>query len=236
MFNSLKHIDFCENYVYFNQMNCPHCGQPVPATALTCAECGFQSATLCSRLGDHWVRLDRLTDAAHCLRLGDRRKLEVKLDDFERRFPQVFFAVYFGVLPQGVKVSEAGFWLLNHAAFGTHDIAKRNEFGVILVIDPAVGHACFTLGYALEALAERIGFSAVLDRLKPSLARSEYGEAVSIAIDQIDRTMRSAGKAQAPNWRSSLAHALGYDLGLTPLRPSRRPAGAQEHAGHATAS
>lgn len=208
------------------KMKCPRCDSLLPTATLDhCSECGFNSHASCSKHGDHWVRLDRLTDAAHCLRLSERQSLEAQLDDFERRFPQVFFAVYFGVLPQGIKVAEVGFWLLNHAAFGTHDIAKRNEFGIVLVIDPAAGTACFTLGYVMEGLADRIGIKAVLDGIGASLARSQYGEAVKHAIANLDRRLRRAGKAQMVDGRVSVAHTVAPDLGLVPLRSPVRTNG-----------
>lgn len=204
-------------------MKCPHCESNIfSPTSDKCDACGFDSHVSCSRHGDHWVRLDRLTDAAHCLHLSERRKLEAQLDDFERRFPQVFFAVYFGVLPQGLKVSEVGFWLLNHAAFGTHDIAKRNEFGMVLVIDPAAGAACFSLGYAIEALGDKTGIAAVLVRMKKLLANSQYGDAVERAIRELDHCLRSTGKAQKRDSRNLTVHEVSADLGLSPLRlPSK---------------
>lgn len=169
------------------------------------------------------MRLDRLTDAAHCLRLSERRKIEAQMDDLERRFPQVFFAVYFGVLPQGFRVEEVGFWLLNHAAFGTHDITKRNEFGIILVIDPAAGTACFSVGYAMEALLGKMGMQRTLLRASKYLSRSEYGGAVDLAIRDLDRSLRSLGRAELRDGRVSQVHAVSTDLGLTPLRKSSRP-------------
>jgi uncharacterized membrane protein YgcG len=168
------------------------------------------------------VRLDRLTDAAHCLSLRDKRKLEAHLDDFERRFPQVFFAVYFGVLPHGLRVAEVGFWLLNHAAFGTHEIAKRNEFGIVLVIDPAAGAAGFSLGYAIEALAGSMDISGILNGMRRFLARSDYGTAVERSIHALDRQLRAVGRAQLRDPRASSIHAVSSDLGLKPLRPSPR--------------
>jgi hypothetical protein len=208
-------------------MKCPHCETAVSGQAESCPACGFDGATSCVRHGDHWVHLDRLTDAAHCLSLRDRRSLEAHLDDFERRFPQVFFAVYFGVLPQGLRVAEVGFWLLNHAAFGTHDIEKRNEFGIVMVIDPAAGAACFSLGYAIEALTGQMDVNGILTRIRRFLTRSDYGEAVERAICDLDRQLRSVGRAKLRAPGSSSIHTVSSDLGLRPLRPALRSESAQ---------
>ena len=179
-----------------------------------CFDCGFDSLVSSTRHGGHWVRLDRLTDAAHCLGLREIRKLEALLNDFERRFPQVFLAVYIGVLPQGLRVTEVGFWLLNHAAFGTDDLAKRNEFGIVLVIDPAAGMACFTLGYAIEALTAKLEINDILSRLRPFLLRSHYCDAVLKAIGDLDRQLRSIGQPRRRDHVHSSAFAVPPDLGL----------------------
>lgn len=205
-------------------MKCPRCHSEVINTAEQCGSCGFASQVLCQRLGDHWVRLDRLTDPANCLRLHDRRRLEAKLDDFERRFPQIFFAVYFGVLPGGFSVSEVGFWLLNHAAFGTHDISKRNEFGIVLVIDPSATTAAFTLGYSLEGVEAGLQLESVLKSVSPSLKKGDFGKAVEQSIRRVDRKLRAVGTCHPKESRISPAHAVSADLGLTPLRNPARAA------------
>ena len=166
------------------------------------------------------MRLDRLTDTAHCLRLRDRRQVEAQLDDFERRFPQVFFAVYFAVLPTGYTVGEVGFWLLNHAAFGTHDVAKRNEFGIVLVVDPGTKQAGITLGYAIEAVAAKLNIEGLLKRMAGCFAHGNHGKAVSLAIAQLDRVLRSIGRPQPRCEQSVMMHAVSTDLGLKPLRHS----------------
>jgi uncharacterized membrane protein YgcG len=205
-------------------MNCPRCHSDVQPTAEHCQFCGFESNGLCSKLGDHWVRLDRLTDPANCLRLGERRTLESSLDEFERRFPQVFFAVYFGVLPPGFSSSEVAFWLLNHAAFGTQEITKRNEYGIVLVVDPSASTASFGLGYAIETVEAKLGVRKTLSQMSPYLIRGDYGRAVQTAIRQLDRSLRKIGQSSPRDPRVSSTHALATDLGLTPLRTPARSA------------
>jgi uncharacterized membrane protein YgcG len=205
-------------------MKCPRCHSQVQPNAELCEFCGFNSSVLCSKLGDHWVRLDRLTDPANCLRLGERRKLESSLDEFERRFPQVFFAVYFGVLPQGFSSSEVAFWLLNHAAFGTQEITKRNEYGVVLVVDPSASTASFGLGYAIEMMASEIKAERILRLMSPHLLKGDYGRAVQTAINQLDKALRKIGKSSPRDPRVSSTHAVTTDLGLTPLRTPARTA------------
>lgn len=205
-------------------MECPHCNSTLSPSLPSCGQCGFDLAKLRSRLGSHWVKLERLTDSAGCLSLKDVRSIEGALDELERRFPQIFFAAYFGVLPQGINVAEAGFWLLNHAAFGSQELARQNEYGIVLIIDPAAGRAGFSIGYAIEPWLDKQALNALLIRMSRSLAQSEYARALRTAVGHLDASLRAAGKARP---RTPLP-ALDGDLGLERLGGHvRKPAQAR---------
>lgn len=199
-------------------MNCPHCQQFLAVDATRCGQCGFDQDGVCQKLGNQWVRLERLTDSAHCLRLRDHRRLDALLDDFGRQFPQVFLAVYFGVLPVGLNVSEAGFWLLNHAAFSTHEVAKRNDFGIVIVIDPAQGAAGISMGYCLEPILGGGFLEATLSRASAHLGRSEHGAALELIIPRIAAKLRSAGKPRPASMEKWSPTHGAADMGLSPLR------------------
>ncbi len=192
-------------------MECPHCNSALPPSLPSCGQCGFDLARLRTRLGSQWVKLERLTDSAGCLSLKDSRAVEGLLDEFERRFPQVFFAAYFGVLPQGINVAEAGFWLLNHAAFGSQDLARRNEYGIVLIIDPAAGRAGFTTGYAIEPWLAKETLDALLIRMSRCLAQSDYARALKIAVRNLDASLRSAGAARLRSPLPSSDASLGLE-------------------------
>lgn len=206
-------------------MTCPHCSSLILPQGSCCERCGFSLAALRTTLGDHWVRLDRVTDAGGCLRLEDRQRLERALDDFERQFPQCFFAVYLGAVPSTVNAREVGFWLLNHGAFNTHLISKCNEFGMVLVIDPFLGQVSFTVGYALESVFSTNWVFALLKTLAPLLRRNHHAKAINKALRWAATGARRA--AQCSVWVPSASpEALEdiTDMGFQPLKPEHRAA------------
>lgn len=212
-------------------MDCPHCQQVIAPSASRCEACGFDLERVRRILGDQWVRLEHLTDAAHCLRLRERRRVEAALDDFGRQFPQVFLSVYFGVLPHGLTVGEAGFWLLNHAAFATNSMEKRNDFGLVIVIDPSAASAGVTLGYALESFLPDGFLRTALAAVSGQFAQCAYGAALEQIVARIAKRLRGEGKAQpsqADAWSPPLE---GRNMGLAPLRAPRVPAQAEASAG-----
>lgn len=211
-------------------MNCPRCGLNVSAQQNSCSACGFSASLLHHYLGSQWVRLERITDPTHCIRLEDVRKIEIVLDDFERSFPQSFFAAYLGVLPNGLNVAELGFWLLNQGAFNTHSVSRRNDFGIMLVADPSAQTVAITLGYAVEGCFGAGVVARILQTCGSHLAKAAFGTAIEAAC-------RSCGKvlskhARSIKWKPEAADEAGVtpNMGLQPLRsghkqPSRPLAG-----------
>lgn len=205
-------------------MNCPRCQHVIAPTAPRCGACDFDLQSVREILGDQWVRLEHLTDAAHCLRLRERRRVETALDDFGRQFPQVFLALYFGVLPHGLSVTEAGFWLLNHAAFATNSMEKRNDFGLVIVIDPSTASAGIALGYALEPFLPAGFLKPVLASVSSQFSQCAYGAALEQIVARIAKRLRAAGTAQPPQADAWSPPLESRNMGLAPLRATREPA------------
>lgn len=205
-------------------MYCPHCATPVSIDTNSCQQCGFNAGHLHRTIGSQWVRLQRVTDAAQCLRLEDHRKMEIQLNDFERNFPQLFFAVYLGVLPISLSVSELGFWLLNHGAFETPSLTRRNDFGLLVVIDPASRHVSLTTGYALESLFQHDRVLKMLRAAAKELSQGAFAAAIAGICEDCSQVLRKEGRrtiwtpAPVPS-----TEKLGK-LGLEALRGGHRPA------------
>lgn len=206
-------------------MNCPHCALPIAPPQDHCGSCGFHDAALATYLGADWVRLERITDTADCLRLEESRELEVRLDDFERQFPQGFAAFYFGALPPKLNPLELGMWLLNHGAFSTQQFTKRNEFGFVCVVDPLAGRHGIAVGYALEKILSAPVFQQLLGSMTPLLRTGRWAEASSTVLDQLSEYLRARGRCshrrldmRPPPGRSGNP----VDYGFEPLRSGHR--------------
>jgi uncharacterized membrane protein YgcG len=205
-------------------MNCPHCSSLITSAQPVCPQCGFSAAAIRGYLGADWVKLARITDNAQLLSLKHTRHLETVLDDFERRFPQCFMAAYIGALPEALTLPDLGFWLINHGAFHTHQISRRNDFGIVLMIDPVRQQACLTLGYGLEAVLKETALTHILKKLQPLLSKGSFASAIESAVLLIDKGLQSAARRE-PRQLDQAPSAIGdaSDLGLHSLRPPTRP-------------
>lgn len=204
-------------------MKCPRCQANIFPQQNSCPACGFSASLLHSYLGNQWVRLERITDAAHCLRLEDTRRAEIILDDFERSFPQAFFAAYLGSLPNTLNVAELGFWLLNQGAFNTHSVSRRNDFGIVLVVDPAAQTACITLGYAIENCFSPATTTRLMQTVGSHLRKGAFGMAIESACIRCGQELRR--HARSMQWQPEAASMTDTlpDIGLQPLRGGHRP-------------
>ncbi|MCB1275916.1 hypothetical protein [Prosthecobacter sp.] len=213
-------------------MKCPRCLASISPAQNACSACGFSATLLNGYLGNQWVKLERITDAAHCLRLEDVRRTEIILDDFERSLPQVFFAAYLGVLPKGLSVAELGFWLLNQGAFVTHSVSRRNDFGIVLVVDPAEQAASITLGYAIEKYFSPQTVTRMLQTAGIQLNRGATSRAIEVVCNQCADVLRKCahGMKRQPDILTT-----GSDLGLQSLRGGHR-AGSRPLAGFSSAT
>lgn len=205
-------------------MNCPRCSTRTSPEQNVCSACGFSAVTLHRLIGNQWVRLERITDAAHCLRLEDFRRCEVVLDDFERSFPQAFFAAYLGTLPLDVNVAELGFWLLNQGAFNTPLVSRRNDYGIVLAIDPSAKNIALSFGYAIESYFNPRTTQKLLTEIGGQLAAGAFGKAIETACRRSGEVLRR--HARSVQWKpgTSLEDGFVPHMGLTPLRSGHRPA------------
>lgn len=173
-----------------NAMKCPRCQAHVENALDSCGKCGFCLDEIDSILGHDQVRLGRLTDRAHCLRLVDSRVMEQRLEIFSRRFPQVFVGVFFGSLPTGVGMRELTFWLLNHARLVGEERVWDNDFAVVMVIDPVKKAVGINTGYALEHIFHEHFLEGVLKGIRTPLWHAEYVDAVTIVLKRLERRLR----------------------------------------------
>jgi len=146
------------------------------------------------------VLLDRVTDAAGVLSDGDVERLELALDRFEQRFPQLFAVVYCGALPQQTSLRQFGFWLLNRAAVCELEVTRPNEHGALFVIDTHGRSAALVLGYFLECYLDERDTRAVLEAGRHDFHRGLWAAGVCAALGDLAARLRrrAAGAAKSP--------------------------------------
>ena len=159
-------------------MKCPRCVQKAAPGAASCPHCGYSLQVACGLYGSEAVVAERLMDVEGSLVPEQRQAILDSLDDFGRRFPQLFFLVYLGALPPPASPRQFAFWLLNHAAVSDLDGLQPNERGLLLVVDPRGGTAVLAGGYFLESLMGQEELDLVLKSAAKDFSRADYPAAL----------------------------------------------------------
>lgn len=170
-------------------MKCPRCVQRVHRSARQCPHCGFEIGDVDRIFGEQDVRLKCLTDAAGVLKKKERLAARRALERFQRKFPQLFFAVYFGSFKELPSLRQFGFWLLNRGAFEDVDVSRPNEAGILLSVDVSGKSAGITFGYALQPFLDDEGTFRALSAAHPFFLQGQWLQATEMVIRRISKTL-----------------------------------------------
>lgn len=171
-------------------MKCPRCVQKIHRAAASCPHCGFTLAEADQRYGPDDVRLTSLTDTAGLLPRRDRERVARAIERFNRRFPQLFAAVYTGSLGEVGQLRQFGFWLLNRAAFEDVPIEKPNAAGILILIDAETKAAGITFGYLLDPFLEEGDTFDCLTRAHAYWLEGRYADGLTKALVQLEEVLR----------------------------------------------
>jgi len=171
-------------------MKCPRCVQRIHRGASQCPHCGYSLAEADARFGGGDVHLRKLTDSAGVMRRVERQRVESAMERFERRFPQLFFAVHTGgKFHETAHLRQFGFWLLNRGAFEDVPVDRPNEAGILLVLDAEAKAAGLTFGYALDAYLDDEDTFECLSRAHAYWLEGRYADGVLRLMEQLERTL-----------------------------------------------
>jgi hypothetical protein len=130
-------------------MRCPACKQPITETTDACA-CGFSLPALDQFLGMVPVLGHGLNDLTATLSRGEGRGINRRMDELERRFPQLQFAVVLCSPPSPVPLNLYAFWLFNKSGLTSAVERGGKNRLVLLAIDPDDERLVTMIGYGLE--------------------------------------------------------------------------------------
>lgn len=175
-------------------MKCPRCQRPVDHEAESCYSCGYSELDAAKKYGANKVFLNRIHDAAACLRKHERDELAAAIDQLEVVFPQMLFCAYLGNLPDDLSMSELGFWLLNHGQVKGAEYSRPNENAVLVIVDMNTKQVGVSLGYFTESLLSDEDVYRALLHARPHLLNAEYGEALEKILFRLAKILRKRGR------------------------------------------
>lgn len=183
-----------------HEWKCPRCTQWIAPGGESCLHCGFSLAAVDDVFGTDAVLMDRITDAAGVLSRTELEGVEHALLKFERRFPQLFAAVYCGALPAQTSLRQLGFWLLNRAAIRELEATRPNENGALFILDVHGRSAALVPGYFLECYLGENDLQHILDAAGGEFRRGSWKAGIIAALEELSRRLRrrAAEAAKSP--------------------------------------
>ena len=217
-------------------MLCPQCVQRIHRGADACPHCGFSLAQADEVFGDSAVSLATLADTAGLLRQRERAPVAAAMTAFNRRFPQLFIAVFSGRLGDVNQLRPFGFWLLNRAEF--KDLGDRpNAAGILLVIDPESKTAGLTFGYLLDAYLDETDTFDCLAAAHAYWLEGNYAEGIVRVIERLRVVLRKRSR-QARRRPERFARRVMAPVQAEAVRAARQavPVAAEQADGEVTPS
>lgn len=135
------------------------------------------------------VRLAALSDAAGVLRAKERKEMRLLMNEFERRFPQLFFSIYIGAFEEVSHLRQFGFWLLNRGAFVDVEVSRPNACGILLSIDVSGKAAGLTYGYALHPFLDEDDTFGALSVGHPHFLQGQYFKGIETVMHRLEKTL-----------------------------------------------
>lgn len=168
---------------------CPRCVQRIHRSAAGCPHCGFDMKDVDLLFGKEDVRVAALSDAAGALRAKERKEIRLLMNGFEKRFPQLFFAVYIAAFEEVSHLRQFGFWLLNRGAFVDVEVSRPNACGVLLAIDVSGKAAGLTYGYSLHPFLDEDDTFSALSVGHPLFLQGQYYKGIETVMRRLERTL-----------------------------------------------
>lgn len=156
--------------------------QKIHRSAQECPHCGFALSDLDDLHEVYAPSARKLNDVAGVLRMKDRRKASAWFDQFEQRFPQLFFSVHFGALEERHRIREVGIWLLNKTVYEDVDETRSNDGGILLVVDVNSKTASISFGYHLDCFLSEEETFDILSKAHPYLLDGNYLKSLGIVM------------------------------------------------------
>ncbi|WP_395752997.1 hypothetical protein [Prosthecobacter sp.] len=103
-------------------------------------------------------------------------------------------------------------------------MSRRNDYGLVLVVDPSAKTACISLGYAIEPYFKPKILQQMMQIIGGHLSQGAFGMAIQSSCIRAGEVLRK--HAQALHWKPETAAVADSipDMGLQPLRGGHRPA------------
>jgi len=173
---------------------CPSCHAPATEIGRHCGFCGYSAEEAVKKFNFKPPALERFVDAEGRLKASEKRRLSHRIDQLERKYPQITF--YFVLMRLSVKTDsrEFGYWLFNASYPQNEEDVRKRPYGILFLIDLENRLASVTVGYGLDPFLTDSNLQQIMHSLKAFLQKKRFFKAIDAFGRQLEEQLHAAYK------------------------------------------
>ncbi|WP_411825932.1 hypothetical protein [Luteolibacter sp. AS25] len=130
-----------------------------------------------------------VADTTAQLRSGEAGKISKRIGKIQRRFPQVLVQVVMHRFPEEHPFPMHAFWLFNAGAFAGEGKRGKNNFALMIAIDPYRKEAAIVPGYGLEPLLKEEALYHLLEMSGPAFQSRKWELGLEVLLDGLEQLL-----------------------------------------------
>ena len=192
-------------------MRCPYFHKALEESSAECPSCKLTLSRAPALLGPVPRFAPGLDEALRVLEKRDVKKLGERIDEMQRRFPQVKMHIIVRDFPSNHPFDLFLFLIFNHAGLSEESHKGGENRDILLVIDPSQTRCGLIVGYGLEPFLRDETLDHLLELAEPAFRDQRWLDGFITIIDGLDQLLESAA--------IDLAEAMGVPTqqSITPV-------------------
>lgn len=191
-------------------MRCPYCRTALDEQALECPSCQLNVNRASRLLGNLPRIMPGVDDAAVLLKPREMRKLNERVRELERRFPQVHVHVVVRNFTPEQPIELFAFWIFNGGLLAQEAHKGGENRDVLFVLDPVHHRMALMVGYGLEPFLRQEALDHLLATAAPHMCEQRWIIGFLRVLDGLDLLLESAAIQAA----EALGVTTAYDTGV----------------------
>lgn len=175
-------------------MECPYCRTTLGGGENTCPACQLNAERTSALLGPVPIFQQPVGDRGDILGGRAKRQLKRRIDDIERRFPQIRLRIATAPLASEHPLALHAFWLFNSGQFGAGADRNANNRTVLIVIDTTGLRAAIAPGYGLEPFLGTDFLDRLLLQAQPSFSKGAWAEGLLAILSSLNDELVSIAR------------------------------------------
>ena len=172
-------------------MRCPYCHSPLEENSAECPTCKLTLSRVSALLGPVPRTAPGIGETLRVLDKRSIKKLAARIDEMQRRFPQVKMHIIVRDFPSIYPFDLFLFLTFNHARLSIEAHKGCENRDILLVVDPSQARCGLTVGYGLEPFLREETLDHLLELAEPAFRDQRWLDGFTTIVDGLDRLLES---------------------------------------------